>query len=50
MLLPEVAERIAGYAWDTAEIRALLRAESAAMQPEVEALRELDRSSARRAA
>ncbi|MCE0767336.1 FAD-dependent monooxygenase [Pseudonocardia kujensis] len=41
-LLFSVAEEIAGYRWDLAEIRALLRAESAAMRPEVRLLRRLD--------
>ena len=41
--LLEVAERIVGFGWDTPEIRALLRAESAVMRPEVEVLRALDR-------
>ena len=40
--LLEVAERIAGYRWDGAEIRELLLAESAAMKPEVAYLRALD--------
>jgi flavin-dependent dehydrogenase len=48
--LLEVAERIVGYEWDTAEIRALLRAESAAMRPEVDVLRALDTPTSRRAA
>ena len=40
--LLEVAERIVGYTWDTAEVRELLLAESAAMKPEVALLRGLD--------
>jgi flavin-dependent dehydrogenase len=40
--LLEVTESIAGYAWDTEEIRALVLAESHAMKPEVAALRALD--------
>ena len=40
--LLEVAEQIAGYRWDGTRIRALLRAESAAMKPEVGYLRGLD--------
>ena len=47
--LLEIAERIAGYGWSTAEIRVLLRAESAAMRPEVAALRALDLPSTRAA-
>ena len=47
--LLEIAERIAGYGWSTAEIRVLLRAESAAMRPEVAALRALDLPSRRAA-
>jgi flavin-dependent dehydrogenase len=41
--LLRVAEEIAAYGWDTARIRELLRAESAAMRPEVAAVRALDR-------
>ena len=37
-----VAESIAAYRWDLGEIRELLLAESAAMKPEVAALRALD--------
>jgi len=40
--LLRVAEEIAAYRWDTARIKDLLRAESAAMKPEVAALRALD--------
>ena len=47
--LLRVAERITGYGWDTAEIRELLRAESAAMKPEVAAVRALDDDAAERA-
>jgi flavin-dependent dehydrogenase len=43
--LLDVAESIAGYEWDLTLIRQLLLAESAAMKPEVAALRELDRRS-----
>ncbi len=38
----DVAEVVAGYGWDLAELPGLLRAESAAMRPEVAALRALD--------
>ena len=38
----DVAESIAAYRWDLGEIRELLLAESAAMKPEVAALRALD--------
>ena len=48
--LLEVAERIAAYRWDTPRIRHLLRAESAAMRPEVAALRALDTPTLREAA
>jgi flavin-dependent dehydrogenase len=37
-----LTDRIASYAWDLAELRELLPALSAAMKPEVAALRELD--------
>jgi flavin-dependent dehydrogenase len=40
--LLRVAEEIAAYRWDTPRIKELLRAESAAMKPEVAALRALD--------
>ena len=40
--LLDVAESIAAYRWNTDEIRELLLAESAAMKPEVAALRGLD--------
>jgi len=40
--LLDVAESIAAYRWNTDEIRELLLAESAAMKPEVAALRALD--------
>jgi len=40
--LLDVAESIASYRWDLDEIRELLLAESAAMKPEVAALRALD--------
>ena len=40
--LLDVAESIAAYRWDLGEIRELLLAESAAMKPEVAALRALD--------
>jgi flavin-dependent dehydrogenase len=48
--LLEVAERIAGYQWDGAQIRELLLAESAAMKPEVAYLRALDRPALERVA
>jgi flavin-dependent dehydrogenase len=48
--LLEVAERIAGYRWDAAQIRDLLLAESAAMKPEVAYLRALDRPALERVA
>jgi flavin-dependent dehydrogenase len=38
----DAAEAIAGYGWDLSEIRDLLLSESAAMKPEVAALRGLD--------
>jgi len=41
-----VAESIVGYEWDLTRIRELLLAESAAMKPEVAALRGLDRRAA----
>ena len=40
--LLDVAESIAAYRWDLGEIRELLLTESAAMKPEVAALRALD--------
>jgi flavin-dependent dehydrogenase len=40
--LLDVAESIAAYRWDLGEIRELLLAESAAMKPEIAALRALD--------
>jgi hypothetical protein len=40
--LLEVAERIASYGWDLTEIEDLLRAESAAMRPEVAVVRAFD--------
>ncbi|MEJ2890113.1 NAD(P)/FAD-dependent oxidoreductase [Actinomycetospora aeridis] len=40
--LAALTERIASYRWDLAELRELLPALSAAMRPEVEALRALD--------
>jgi flavin-dependent dehydrogenase len=40
--LLRVAEEIAAYRWDTPQVKQLLRAESAAMKPEVGALRALD--------
>jgi flavin-dependent dehydrogenase len=40
--LLDVAESIVAYRWDLDEIRQLLLAESAAMKPEVAALRALD--------
>ena len=40
--LLRVAEEIAAYRWDTPQVKQLLRAESAAMKPEVAALRALD--------
>ena len=40
--LLDVAESIAAYRWDLDEIRELLLAESAAMKPEVAALRALE--------
>ena len=46
----EVAELIAAYDWDTPRIRQLLRAESAAMSPEIAALRALDTPTLREAA
>ena len=48
--LLEVAERIAGYRWDGAQIRDLLLAESAAMKPEVAYLRALDQPALERVA
>ena len=42
LALLEVAESIAAYRWDLSQIRELLLAESAAMKPEVAALRALD--------
>jgi hypothetical protein len=45
-----VAERIAGYRWDGAQIRDLLLAESAAMKPEVAYLRGLDQPALERVA
>jgi hypothetical protein len=46
----EVTEAIAGYGWDTARVQALLLAQSAAMKPEVAALRALDTPARSRAA
>jgi menaquinone-9 beta-reductase len=40
----DIAESIAAYRWDLDEIRGLLLTESAAMKPEVAALRALDTS------
>ena len=40
--LVEVAERIAAYDWDLTDIEDLLRAESAAMRPEVALVRAFD--------
>ena len=48
--LLQVAEEIADYRWGTPRIKELLRAESAAMKPEVAALRDLDLSTVGRAA
>jgi flavin-dependent dehydrogenase len=48
--LLRVAEEIAAYRWDTPRIKELLRAESAAMKPEVAALRALDLALTGRAA
>jgi flavin-dependent dehydrogenase len=48
--LLEVAESIAAYRWDLGEIRELLLAESAAMKPEVAALRALDTPASAQAA
>lgn len=48
--LLQVAEEIAEYRWGTPRIKELLRAESAAMKPEVAALRDLDLSTVGRAA
>ncbi|NMO92710.1 NAD(P)/FAD-dependent oxidoreductase [Actinomycetospora sp. TBRC 11914] len=41
--LEAITERLASYAWDLTELRDLLPALSRSMQPEVEALRALDR-------
>ncbi len=46
----EVAELITAYDWDTPRIRQLLRAESAAMRPEIAALHALDTPTLREAA
>jgi flavin-dependent dehydrogenase len=48
--LLSVAEEIAAYRWDTPRVKELLRAESAAMKPEVAALRALDLANVGRAA
>ena len=48
--LLRVAEEIAAYRWDTPRIKELLRAESAAMKPEVTALQALDLALTGRAA
>jgi flavin-dependent dehydrogenase len=48
--LLRVAEEIAAYRWDTPRVKDLLRAESAAMKPEVAALRALDLANVGRAA
>jgi len=48
--LLRVAEEIAAYRWDTPAVKQLLRAESAAMKPEVAVLRGLDLSTVGRAA
>ena len=48
--LLRVAEEIAAYRWDTPRVKDLLRAESAAMKPEVAALRALDLVNVGRAA
>jgi flavin-dependent dehydrogenase len=48
--LLSVAEEIAAYRWDTPRVKDLLRAESAAMKPEVAALRALDLANVGRAA
>jgi flavin-dependent dehydrogenase len=48
--LLHVAEEIAAYRWDTPQVKDLLRAESAAMKPEVAALRALDLANVGRAA
>jgi len=40
--LLDVAERIAAYEWDLTDIEGLLRAESAAMRPEVAVVRGFD--------
>jgi menaquinone-9 beta-reductase len=48
--LLHVAEEIAAYRWDTPRVKDLLRAESAAMKPEVATLRALDLANVGRAA
>jgi flavin-dependent dehydrogenase len=50
LALLEVAESIAAYRWDLSQIRELLLTESAAMKPEIAALRTLDAPASAQAA